>query len=371
MAILLVASIIFMAIGCLSLTATTNNRKTNLFTWIAISIFWGTSYIYAPDIPGYIEYYNHDVYNWFESGLRLPDKSFEIGFNVLSSIFKSLNFPYFIFQFFLFSLELLIIYKGIEKLFDISKLSAIFCALFFILPLNLMGALRQGIAIALFIYSLHYITNRDFLKYCAIIIIASLFHNSACFLILIYWLWIPNIRSLLCNRKLLIAYLIVLNVCYFGGISAGEWLDSFLNIIISSGDAIGKYERYIDNASTLESNFGIAKIVELNFTYIIFLVLNKDESTQNTILKLMLILYITLNLLAGGILAHRIGYYFIITYQISLLLSFIILGKLTIRNTIIGYSTCCIYLIIINLFHFNNYFTDNVPYINLLIDYIK
>lgn len=58
------------------------------------------------------------------------------------------------------------------------------------------GLLRQGIAVALFFYSIKYIKSSEPMKYYIINIIACFFHSSAFLVILFYWLLRSNIKTI-------------------------------------------------------------------------------------------------------------------------------------------------------------------------------
>ncbi len=56
--------------------------------------------------------------------------------------------------------------------------------------LNWMNGIRQELAATIFVFSIQFIRDRRFLKYLSLILLSSLIHNSAIFLILFYF--IPN-----------------------------------------------------------------------------------------------------------------------------------------------------------------------------------
>ncbi|MDU1889875.1 MAG: EpsG family protein [Dysgonomonas sp.] len=368
MAVYLISAILFALVGYETFNPKSQlNGQKFFFIWIVLSLFWGLSFVYAPDIPGYIAYFNKEVYDWFESGFKLPKISFEYGFNVLSCILKSLNNEYYVYQLILFSSELLLVMIGLKKLLDTNNTIIFVCALFFILPLNLLGALRQGISISLFIFSLHYIIERNLLKYILIIVFASFFHKSSLFLLLLFW--IPKCRSLLLKKNILLACLVILNICYFSGFSISNSLNTFLLMSFDLYEGVETYARYTD-AGVISSNFGLAKVFEMNVVYILFLIVNKDDSKAIELLKLFFLVYFMLNMLLGGILAHRIGYYFILIYQICLIMSFCMFAKHLLKRPEIGFLFTCVYFIFLNLFYFQNSLSKEIVYRNLFWEHI-
>lgn len=339
-----------------------------VIVWGILVLFWGTSYINAPDIPGYISYFERKTYNWLETGYKLPSITFEKGFNILSCIIKSVTDHYYVYQFILFTSELFLIMKGLEKIIDKNNTIIVVCALFFILPLNLLGALRQGIAIALFIYAIQYIERRKFIKYILLLGLASCFHNSAIFLVLLYWL--PLIRPLLFNKRILFIGFLLLNVCYIAGFSISKILDNFLLSFFDLYENTAVYIRYIGISDDVRSNFGLFKILEMDFVYVCFLLLNKSDSRSISLLKILFLIYFILNMLLGGILAHRIGYYFIIIYNTCLIYSLCMLGQMLWNRKELGYLLSCTYFIILNLFYFQNSFSGQVIYKNMFLEHL-
>lgn len=338
------------------------------FVWILLSLFWGLSYIYAPDIPGYISYFNFETYNWFDTGIKLPDITFEIGFNVLSCVIKSFTNQYYVFQFILFTIELFLVMEGMKKLIDKKETIIIICALFFILPMNLLGALRQGIAISLFIYSLHYILERNLFKYIGIIIFSALFHKSSLFLLFLYW--IPLLGEVLLKRRLLMTLLILLNICYIINFSISDLLDHLLVKLIYLTEETSSYVRYTNIEGNLSSNFGFFKVMEMNFVYVVFILIDKNKIDYVKLSKLLFLIYFALNMLLGGILAHRIGYYFVLMYQICLMYSICWVGKYIFHKIEIGYLLSCVYYTFLYIFYFNDYILDEMVYKNLFLEYI-
>lgn len=369
MIIYLLVAILMITIGYNVYTSRFSTKISFPLVFGILSIFWGVAYIYAPDIPEYILYFKKQTYNWFDTGFKLPSSSFELGFNILSCMVKSLTEHYYIYQFFLFSSELLLVMIGLKKILKDKIALIMICAMFFVLPSNLLSALRQGIAISLFIFAVPYIYEHKFFKYCILIIFASFFHTSAIFLLLLYWL--PLVKYIISAPKILLLYFLILNVCYFFNITISNALDSILLTLFDLYEKSAMYVRYtnVDLEETI-SNFGILKILEMDFIYVVFILINKDNSKTMLLLKSMFLIYCTLNMLLGGILAHRISYYFVILYHICLIYSLCIIGRHLLRDERNGYLLSCFYLIGLNLFYFQNPFSDAMEYKNMFLEHI-
>lgn len=370
---LLLLSVIAIIIGCFNLN--NNSVKTNwapvALVYLFIVLSWGMTYIDVPDIPGYITYFYQEVYDWLEDGYKLGShNNFESGFLWLSGFAKTVSHKFYIFQLILFSIEILLIMIGLNKLLGCNKMIAVICSLFFVLPFNLLGALRQGVAIALFIFALQFIKNRKFFYYCITLLIASLFHTSA--LLLIFFYWVPGFSRFLQKRAIAVALLIILNICYFTNISVSSIIEPLLINISGSFHVMNFYSVYTEALNgAVQSNFGILKIVEMDLVYVIFILLNKDEDRTIQIFKSFFLFYFILNYLLGGIIAHRLSYYFTLTYYISFVIAIVWFTKKYLNSKGLGYIIFCSYLAVLYQFVFysnaspNNYknmFIEDVVY---------
>lgn len=371
MAILLIIAFSFMLVGygTFNPKAPINRNILLVVIWLAMSLFWGLSYINAPDIPGYIRFYEQKVFDWSIYGVRIPTVNFEYGFLILSCLVKSVSHQFYVFQLFLFSTELALVMMGLRKLFQADRTIIFICALFFVLPLNLLSALRQGIAISIFIFSLSFIIERKLWKYILAIVIASFFHKSSLFLLPLYW--IIHVRGLLHQKKILWGILLVLDLLYFFGFSMSAFLDKMLLLFISSYDNVGSYVSYA-NGEIFTSNFGVLKILEMNVVYILLLCFDSEEESSKAkdLLKLLFIAYFVLNMLMGGILAHRIGYYFAIVYQVSLVASFCVLTRRALGRPETGYLIVCFYSVLLNVLYLQGGLSGKLVYRNLFWEHL-
>ncbi|AVK82732.1 hypothetical protein C3943_03755 [Lysinibacillus sp. B2A1] len=108
----------------------------------------------------------------------------------------------------------------------------LYCSEHFLIYLNLM---RQGAAVAIFFYASKFIVTRSFKKYLLFIILASGFHYSAIFLLVLYFL--PNIRI---KYKLYCTLLIVAILVTYLGIT-----NEILNFIVKFTPYSDKYYNHV------------------------------------------------------------------------------------------------------------------------------
>lgn len=192
------------------------NRTGILITSILIcSIIIGLRYNVGVDFLNYEYIYNYQCLDDVEGGYALINKLlFSLGLPS-SSIFILVAF----FQLFLFT-------KGVEKINPRYLPLAFFfyfTTLYFFLSLNV---LRQTLAFSIFVFSIKFITDHQFIKYVITILITSTIHQSAIILIPLYF--ILNSDWILRHRVIqIIGYL----VTYITAVAFSEYIWSNFEMI--------------------------------------------------------------------------------------------------------------------------------------------
>jgi len=287
------------------------SKKSFFVVYIGIVFFWGLSYIDAPDTPGYINKFNYDI----ESLPGRLDAQFEIGYSWTAALIKTIYPHYWFFQFVILGIDVLLIIKGLRYYFDDKILLSLIPLLFFIFPTNL-AAFRQGIATSLFIYALHYIMDENIKKsllYPGFILLAALFHQSAIMLILLYLLRFG--KKYLSYNWVIILFLIFCDVIWLTGSSLLSRF-GFLQVFFSHEymDMGQKYTDLMVGAS-LSGTYGFAKVIEINIVVLLYTFFCKVEK-ENEILRCNLLLYVFAGLCFGGLVGHRLNYYWTILYYV-------------------------------------------------------
>lgn len=156
-----------------------------IFLFLALRYNFGNDY--SSYLKGFIDINRYSPVDYFDKYYRV-----EPGWIFLCRIFKPLGFFVMIAVLALFNC--LVYYRFIKKYVPINYYwLAIFLYIFnpgFMLIHS--SAMRQSIAIALFIFSLDYLYKKDAIRYFLCIGIASLFHTSALILLPVYLLGILN-----------------------------------------------------------------------------------------------------------------------------------------------------------------------------------
>lgn len=178
------------------------NNGNNFFRFIALGIlilFMGLRYGVGVDYFSYNEMYlEGDLSSWVEPG-----------YFYLMKFVHFLNGEFYWVTIIVALITISFLYKGITNLTQYYA----FSMFFFLVSPNGYGfcvnGMRQGITAAIFLYSIKYIVEGQFFRYCIILLVGSLFHVSL--LILIPFYFIRNIKFRKNLYLLLIIIAIVLN----------------------------------------------------------------------------------------------------------------------------------------------------------------
>lgn len=192
-------------------------------------------------------------------------------------------------------ITLFFIYKTIAELSDYSP----FCLLLFVISgeyIMSFNAVRQYIAIALFVYSIKYVLNKDIKKYIAFILLAGTMHSSAIFLLPLYFL--NKIESTKKSHLLIF----ILSIVLIPSLSTlFYWLIGFT-----------KYAYYLSSGyNTFDPSYSELIVFTIVYiTSIIFYKKCKDDKTYKLLLNFELISVILAILSFKIILAYRVLLYF-------------------------------------------------------------
>lgn len=314
-----------------------------LFLFFSIILFWGISYIYAADTDSYIEIFYQDIHP-VSDGLMLSrfSRQYEVGYTLLAQVCKTITPHYWFFQLLVFSFEICLFIKGIVRLFERREAIIIIPLLFFFFP-SMLGAFRQGIAIAFFIYALPMINEQRPWRYLIWILIASLFHQSALLLIIVFVS--KYLNKVLSKDWLVIAILLVCDGVFIFLPKFTFDTDSIISLLGNETLEMGvKYSRYLEGYyEEGAKDFGILKVLEVNAAVILFTYFGKKNGSVN-LMRFNLILFVLISFIIRGFFAHRLNYYFDFIYDICLIQG--VLGMFNHKRDIIfGYWALAIYFI--------------------------
>lgn len=285
----------------------TNKKKSKIFSEIFLFILCSfLAFIFAyrelffPELMGY-DYY--DYINWFNhrtfENMNFQYKNF--GFDLLICICKSVSTDYHLFLFVCGFICCFFILKFIKN--NSSSFVMSFTLLITMYYFSIFNGMRQYMACSIFLGGFNLIKDKHMWKYFIIVIIASLFHDSAILLLLLYPLL--NINREKKYKDMILA---------IGGVLAFIFFNAIISFLLNTSELFGlgystKYENVslgyqVGNFTNLIITIGIYIIIKLKKD-------NKDEKQDIDIYVNYLILAIIFSLLSTtSFVFNRLNIYF-------------------------------------------------------------
>jgi transmembrane protein EpsG len=278
-------------------------------SFFLIFLFLALRYNFGNDYPSYLNsFLEINRFSTLDLTHNLGD--FEPGWKVLCRVFKPLGF--FVMTAFLTLTNSFIFYRFIKKHVPLSYYwLAVFLYVFnpsFMLVHS--SAMRQSIAIMIFVFALDYLFKKDAIRYFFCIAFAAAFHTSALILFPVFLLGLFDWRIKRITRVILV--FIFLSLFMFGS-SIMPYLNQFVS------EYFERYEFYKD-AGLIGSGLGVL------YLFALFMLTLYYESTQNKktalVFKIAIVSFIFIPLSLLIQLIGRVGMYFapatIIVYPIIL-----------------------------------------------------
>lgn len=334
------------------------NYKNIFLTFFFIMLFFIASFRYN---TGYDYDSYKDIFNRV-SGSTLFNMDIEFGFTTLCYVLKLLGLSFEVLIFIMALVSLVFKYKAIKQysIYPFISLVIYFSGNFIIQD---FGQIRQGLAIALSLYSIRYIKERKLVGYLILMAFAIAFHYSAVIFLPFYF--IGNIK--LANRQMIIilAFSFVIYAVFRFGV-----FEFIFTRIINLPYVINKYKAYSGAPLGFTGFTFIFRVV----IFVAFVLLERDirnNCTYYDILKsgyfLSIIMYIVFNVNEG--LATRGALYFK-TFEI-LLIPYIVYGvknKIVVFNTILIFYLYSLKDLVGALMGQTEKF---IPYKNLIFEFVK
>lgn len=278
-----------------------SNAGTNIF-FLIILCFCGLRYCVGNDYENYVI-----LWESFSNG-TFPLSRAEPGYLFLNYLFSKFEYGYYYVFFFAAFITYYFVFKAIKQI-QVDSFLAFFAifTLGFLITCN--DQVRQGIAMALFFYSLKFVVKENFIKYSSCLLIASLFHYTALLFIPLYFLF-----KLKFELKWYVWFILI---CAFYILSLSGFFYSIMSKLIVMIPYYG--ELYMTKLKFLEqeqlsSGFGLLFVV-LNGLYVSFLLNIKFSrtSSQNLYIKIYLLGILLFIVSNGFMLPERISFYFLYT----------------------------------------------------------
>ncbi len=248
-----------------------NNNKTQKKVAIAIIVVLLTllaglrHYTIGNDTTVYLNNYNQiTIY-----GSDLFDSShFEIGYNYLVLFATSLGLS---FNAFLLIISLMMNIGVGVFIYKYSKQPMFSFILFILLRLFFceINIMREFLALTIFLSSIRFIEKRNFIKFLLVVVLASLFHSSALFAIIIYFLYNLKLTPI---KKLSFATATVVVYAFL------------YNILTYITQTLGIYERYVDDYYGSNRLASIVLAIISIVVYLFFKIIQKKHLDKEKML---------------------------------------------------------------------------------------
>lgn len=337
-----------------------------VFLCFLLVIFAGTRFETGSDWSGYTHTFNHEVgtlKQLLTGEVSLSDSRMESGYIIVNSIVKSLGGS--INEVFLImaAITLSIIFKSCKKYTPYCFI-AILIYLRYAYPQTNFMFVRQGLSIAVFLYSIKFIYEKNFLKYFICITICVLFHKSTLVLYPIYFIvnreYKTNILVILMVLSIVLGFTRWIN---FITLITPEGIDKSISSYLSTGMSAGISPAMIEKILVISIALVFRKKLSEKFEYF------------NIFLNLYVISFMSYySLMESYVLQQRM----VIIFNISgviLISYFIYLGKNKLVKSIIYLiitSMVSIFFITsISLFDKNSEYLPYKSYLPIYIENIK
>jgi hypothetical protein len=253
-----------------------------LFSFILLNLLRIYCQEIFPDIPNYRIIFEDTPSISFalSSGFSLDyfDPYVEIGFSLLISVFKVFSNSYFLFLFFVSTIELAVFYIFCNK-FKISLINAIPIYLSFTYLTFQIGMLRQALAFCCFLIALIYINRKAI--YFLLIFIGLTLHTSIIFCLFLFW------SDRIINRNIFYALFMVALILYILEI---DIIGTYLPYLQIEGSiAAGRVGYYMD-VDRPNSYLGIGFWDRL-ILFVLMNIVYTKLSIRNEINKFNIIIY--------------------------------------------------------------------------------
>lgn len=314
-----------------------NSRFAFFIALLFLFFLSGLRYEVGMDWYAYLGFYNDTA----------TSSVLEVGYSTINNFFSLLDLPYNVFLFAISLLTLFFIYKvGISLKYKLLFIFVYFSDLF--LYLNLSG-MRQGIAIAITLFSIKYIVNRKIGLFLLTIGFSSLFHfTSLVFLIAYPAYWYTS-----SFKKNIVVFSFLIFV-YF---SMDTIVESLLELFVNSEKIVHYFATAaIENGKNInEYLVGIAK---RSIVLIFYFTIPKKLRSQSQISKLINVYLIGYLIFLffypiNGDIGARLGAYFLIFDAV--LFSLMFQCKISI------YHKLSFFVIILFIYIYKLYGYSNIP----------
>lgn len=317
-------------------------------SFILLAFFMSIRYNFGNDYVGYLDYFkNASLFANFKNSIQ--SNQFEIGWNLLSFLFRPIGF--FGMIIFLTIFEYFVIYKIIKRYVPTEWYGmAVFIFTFNVAHMLICASMmRQFLAMCIFLLSVDFIIQKKWIISIGLVLLASTFHTSA--IILLPFCFVGFLKLNLSTKKVVIWFTVYLLV-YF--LATYVLTDLYYKIIAL--EQFEKYQYYLNQEKVVKgSGLGVL------FSFIMFFFVLYTHKDQNEEIKTLFLLYSCAFLFEifsdFTPIVVRLGYYFSI---LSIVCYPLILHK--IENRMVKYALFLGYFLVTFKLFFDFYNPSGIWY---------
>lgn len=319
--------ILFVFLMILSiLTQVRMSKELKLLIFILVNLilisFVGLRGDIEPDYENYLDIYNFSNSNPSSLGI-------ELGYYWINNAFRTLGIPFQGVVFFMATVSIglkTLFFNKYSPNFGLSLL-IYFTSLFFLFDFI---AIRQGIALSIFMVSIPFIYQRKFLPFLLLMLIAAQIHVTALLLIPGYFLF--NIKF---SQKALLALVLLCSVINVFRITV-PLVEMALTVVSVPGVSADKVAVYL---AEKEYAFVSVKQILLGFIFIFLKFRYKPKDEMINLLVNLFVFGILLGTVLNGLpqLAYRMKWYFFWTESVLLVHVIDYLSKGSLKTTYLLY----------------------------------
>jgi hypothetical protein len=289
------------------LAAKSHKKWMLMIPVLLFSIVFGMRYGVGIDFYAYLEMFEYGNTPY----INVISESFEPAFVFLIHFCHYFNLGSFGYFFILAFIQIFFLYVSFRKHKYVLSFLPIVLIFTGIAMTGFMNSIRQTIAFCIFVFSIHYISNKKLIYYCVLILLASLFHRSALILFPLYFIWCNKdqwFRNV--NRQVV---LVLVSFVAANMVSLQQIVEYFDLLI----DWLG-YSRYLDNHGDKMYNNSTLSLgyILILFLYLLIVVNSKRmklmfaDKTFNIMYDLFLIGVLCEFFFHSSQMMMRITYYF-------------------------------------------------------------
>jgi hypothetical protein len=339
----MIGSLFFNIISCFFASGRfTNYHRGLIYSVIIIFVFLAIRYDYGNDYIPYFERFYELNRGDFNSINPLLVKGNEIGWVYLNLLFKP--FGFFGMQIFLAGFSCFILYRFIKKYVH-QKYYWLAIFIYIFQPYHLLvfsSAMRQSVAISLFLFAFDYLIQKKPIHYVLVILFASLFHTTS--LILLPLIFLSYVKITPKMGYIFLIFLIPFLLLFYSDLIIQQ---STLFTLLYFGD---EYSSYLDtDLSSYKLRIGFA----LNMIIYIMMFYNfrKTRITWQVItFNLIVLSFLIVPLSLSIPLISRINFYFTPFLMIGYSLALSNMKKQNYKLVFIGF------IIIFTLYQYFSFF---------------